>query len=155
MLLPMHLPVFLCGLICGWRWGSVVGLTLPILRSVLFGMPPVFPTAIAMALELGAYGVIAGFLYGRSRWQCVLALYKAMLVAMVGGRLVWGGAMMVLLGVSGSRFTWAAFLAGAFLNAIPGIVLQLIFVPLMMLSLHRTGLVPFRRDCPKALFRQT
>lgn len=145
MLLPMHLPVLLCGLVCGWKYGLVVGFILPLMRSVLFGMPPMFPTAVAMAFELASYGALAGFFYGRSKWKCVVALYRALLVAMIGGRLVWGGVMVVLTGMSGSGFTWAMFLSGAFLNAIPGIILQLIFIPAMMIALDRTGLVRFHR----------
>lgn len=145
MLLPMHLPVLLCGLVCGWKYGLVVGFILPLMRSVLFGMPPMFPTAVAMAFEMAAYGALAGFFYGRSKWKCVVALYRALLAAMLGGRLVWGGAMVILMGLGGSGFTWAMFLSGAFLNAIPGIILQLIFIPVMMIALDRTGLVRFHR----------
>ena len=146
MLLPMHIPVFLCGLICGGPWGALVGLILPLLRSVLFGMPPLFPTAIAMCFELMTYGFVAGFLYNRSRWQCVIALYRSMIASMVAGRLVWGVAQIVLLGLSGSAFTLQAFMAGALLNAIPGIVLQLLLlIPAIMVALNRTGLVPFKQ----------
>ncbi len=145
MLLPMHLPVLLCGLVCGWEYGLGVGFILPLMRSLLFGMPPMFPAAVAMAFELAAYGGLVGLFYGRSRWKCVVALYRALLAAMVGGRLVWGGVMVALTGMSGSGFTWAMFLSGAFLNAIPGIVLQLLFVPVMMIALDRTGLVRFHR----------
>lgn len=56
MLLPMHLPVLLCGLICGWQYGAVIGFITPIMRSLIFGMPPLYPTALAMAFELAAYG---------------------------------------------------------------------------------------------------
>ena len=69
MLLPMHIPVFLCGLICGWPYGLAVGFILPLLRSLLFSMPPMYPVAIAMAFELATYGFVAGILYSRSRWQ--------------------------------------------------------------------------------------
>lgn len=63
MLLPMHIPVILCGLICGWRYGAIVGFVLPLLRYALFGMPVLFPTGIAMSFELAAYGFFSGFLY--------------------------------------------------------------------------------------------
>ena len=145
MLLPMHIPVFLCALICGWKYGLAVGMILPLLRSVTFGMPPLFPTAIAMSFELAAYGFVAGFLYSRSRWQCAKALYRSLLLAMVIGRAVWGIAQIALLGVSGSGFTWQMFMAGALLNAIPGIVLQLILVPAVMVALDRAKLVPFKK----------
>ncbi|MCM1145791.1 MAG: ECF transporter S component [Blautia sp.] len=146
MLLPMHIPVFLCGLICGWQCGLIVGFILPLMRSVIFGMPPFFPTAIAMAFELATYGFVAGFLYGHSRWKCVVALYRSILVAMVSGRAVWGIAQIILLGISGGQFTWQMFMAGAFLNAIPGIVLQLVLLPAVMVALNRTGLVPFHKE---------
>lgn len=145
MLLPMHLPVLLCGLICGWQYGAAVGLIVPLLRSVLFGMPPIFPTATAMAFELAAYGLLAGLIYARSRWQCVRALYRALILAMLGGRVVWGAVRVLLTGVAGEAFTWQMFMAGAFFNAIPGILLQLAVIPALMLALNRTGLVPFRR----------
>ncbi len=146
MLLPMHIPVFLCGLICGGQYGAVVGLILPFLHSVLFGMPPLYPTAIAMAAELLTYGLVAGLLYSRSRWQCVIALYRCLLIAMLAGRIVWGLMEVILLGIGGSAFTWEAFAAGALLNAIPGIILQLILIPAIMVALNRTGLVKFRRE---------
>lgn len=145
MLLPMHIPVFLCGLICGWQYGLIVGFVLPILRSVLFGMPILFPTGIAMAFELATYGVVIGWLYSHSRWQCVIALYRCMIMAMLAGRLVWGVVQIVLLGINGNGFTWQMFIAGALLNAIPGIILQLILIPTIMVALNRTGLVRFGR----------
>lgn len=146
MLCPMHLPVLLCGFLCGWRYGLAVGFALPLLRSVLLGAPPMFPTAIAMAFELAAYGFLAGFLYARSRWQCVVALYRCLIAAMIGGRIVWAAARVLLSGVSGQAFTWQMFLSGAFLTAIPGIVLQLVFIPAVMVALDRAGLVRFRRS---------
>ena len=122
MLLPMHLPVFLCGLICGWQYGAVVGFVAPLMRMALFGMPPLV-AAVAMAFELAAYGGIAGFLYNRSRWQCVVALYRALLAAMVGGRIVWAAVRVVMTGVASVPFTWQIFLTEALVNAIPGIIL--------------------------------
>ena len=148
MMLPMHIPVLLCGLICGWKYGLMVGFVLPLLRSVLFGMPPLFPTATAMAFELAAYGFLSGFLYNRSKWKCIIALYRSLLTAMLGGRIVWGAVMVILTGLSGSAFTWGVFMAGAFFNAIPGIILQLVFIPAMMVALDKTGLVRFhRKEC--------
>lgn len=145
MLLPMHIPVFLCGLICGWQYGAVVGFVLPLFRSLLFSAPPIFPNACSMALELMTYGLIAGLIYNRSKWQCVFSLYRSMFIAMICGRAVWGVAQVVFLGLGGSGFTLQMFLAGAFLNAVPGIVLQLIFVPAVMIALNKTGLVPFKK----------
>ena len=92
MLLPMHLPVFLCGLICGWQYGAVVGFVAPLMRMALFGMPP------------------------------------------------------LVAGVASVPFTWQIFLTEALVNAIPGIILQLVFIPVLMVALDRTGMVRFRRE---------
>ena len=143
MLLPMHIPVFLCGLICGWQSGALVGFVLPLLRYAIFGMPVLFPNGISMSLELLTYGLVSGLLYGFSRWQCIVALYRCLIAAMLAGRAVWGVAQALLLGMSGDGFTWQMFMAGAFLNAIPGIVLQLVLIPGIMVALNRTGVVPF------------
>ena len=151
MLLPMHIPVLLCGLICGWQYGAAVGFVLPLLRSATFGMPPIYPVAIAMAFELATYGFASGFLYARSRWQCVIALYRCLIAAMIAGRLVWGAAEIILLGLRGNAFTWEAFLAGAVLNAIPGIILQLVLIPVIMVALSKSGLVTFRRRVPQGI----
>ncbi len=146
MLLPMHLPVLLCGLICGWQYGAAVGFILPPLRYLMFAAPPIFPIGAAMAVELAAYGLIAGFLYNRSRWQCIISLYRSLIAAMIGGRLVWGIARVLMTGVSGEAFTWQMFLSGALLTAIPGIMIQLVFIPAVMVALDRTGMVHFRRE---------
>ena len=128
-----------------WQYGAAAGFVVPLLRSVLFGMPPLFPTALSMAFELLTYGLVVGLLYSRSRWQCVRALYRCLVLAMVAGRAVWGVVQAVLLGLTGSAMTFQIFLAGALLNAIPGIIVQLILIPVVMLALNRTGLVPFKR----------
>ena len=141
MLLPMHIPVFLCGLICGRKYGLFVGVAVPIVRSLLFGMPPMYPTAIAMAAELAAYGAIVGAIYHYEGYFCIKSLYRSMLLSMVSGRIVWGFAMIALMGIKGGAFTWTAFLSGALLNAIPGIILQLMLIPAVMLALHKTGLL--------------
>ena len=146
MLCPMHFPVFLCGLICGWQYGAVVGFVLPLARSLLLTMPPMYPQAISMAFELLTYGLVAGLLYSRSRWQCVLALYKALVAAMLAGRAVWAVVRVILSGVSGSAFTWQMFLSGAFTTAIPGIIAQLILIPAIMVALDRAGMVRFRQE---------
>lgn len=72
MLLPMHIPVIMCGLICGWKYGFGVGFVMPLMRSMLFGRPIMYPDAIAMAFELATYGLIVGLLYSRSRWKLSL-----------------------------------------------------------------------------------
>ena len=142
MLSPLHYPVFLCAFICGKREGTIVGLVIPLLRGLLFGMPPLYPMGLAMAAELAIYGFIAGFLFEKSPWNCLIALYKALITAIVGGRLVWGLAMWILLAPTGQPFTWKAFVSGAIISTIPGTILQLIIIPVLVLALGKTSL-PF------------
>ncbi len=96
-----------------------------------------------MAFEPATFGLVIGLLYSRSKWKCIIALYRSMILSMLSGRIVWGMVQMVLLGIKGNAFTWQMFLAGAFINAIPGIILQLILIPAIMIALNRTGLVQF------------
>lgn len=144
MLLPMHIPILLCGLICGWKYGGVVGFVTPLLRWALFGMPPM-PTVIGMAFELAAYGIIVGALYGHSRWKCIFSLYRSLIIAMIGGRLVWGAARVIMLGVAHVPFGREAFISGALLTAIPGIIVQLVLIPAIMVALDKAKLVPFTK----------
>jgi thiamine transporter ThiT len=136
---PMHIPVLLCGFVCGWQWGMAVGLIAPLLRSALFGMPSLYPTAVAMTFELAAYGALSGLLY-RLLPRKVWSVYASLVLAMIGGRLVWGAARYVLAGLSGSEFPLSAFFAGAVLNAVPGIVLHIVLVPALVLVMERAGL---------------
>lgn len=146
MLLPMHIPVFLCGLICGYPYGLAVGFLLPLTRSLIFGMPTIYPNAAAMALELATYGLCIGLLFWNSKKQNALALYRSLILSMLAGRAVWGVAQALMLGFTDSPFTFSAFLAGAFLNAIPGIVIQLVLIPAIITVLDRAGLLRLSKE---------
>lgn len=139
LLLPMHLPVLICGFIAGPVYGLLVGLIAPILRSLLFGMPPLMPTAAAMAFELAAYGFLTGLLYQKLPKKPAYA-YVSLIGAMLGGRIVWGVAAFLLNSALGNPFTLAIFMAGAFTNAVPGIILQLVIIPPIVLALKKAGL---------------
>lgn len=139
-LLPMHIPVLLCGLICGWQYGLMVGVICPLLRSLLFGIPVMVPMAWAMAFELGTYGLISGLVYGLFRHKTLPSLYAAMISAMLGGRLVYGLFMLAFFGLQSQRYTLQMFLAATLTSSIPGIILQLVLIPLLMLALKQTSL---------------
>lgn len=134
---PMHIPVFLCGFLCGWPYAALTGLVAPLLRNALFGMPAM-PNALAMSLELAAYGFLTGFLYSKFP-KTLPSVYAALLAAMVGGRLVWGAARFAIAGLNASAFPFSAFLAGAVTNAVPGIILHLALVPALVVALERAG----------------
>lgn len=131
-LLPMHLPVLLCGFLCNKKYGFAVGFILPFMRSLLFSMPPLYPNAVWMALELCAYGFISGFVYDLFKNKNIKSLYIALFSAMLGGRIVWGISKALLLGLNGKVFTFAAFISGGIIDAVPGIIIQLILIPLIV-----------------------
>jgi thiamine transporter ThiT len=136
MLCPMHIPVLLCGFFCGGPWGLVVGLIAPLLRSFTLGMPPMFPTAFCMASELATYGFVAGYLYNKLPKKKINVLIS-LVIAMVLGRMLWGAVMFVAMGLKGSPFGFSAFLAGAVVNALPGIILQIILIPILVIALGK------------------
>lgn len=139
MLCPMHIPVLLCAFLCGWPWGMAVGFIAPLLRFALFGMPTIYPIGLAMAFELATYGFSTGLCYKLlpKKPGCV---YAALLCGMIDGRIVWGLARYIMAGLEGSTFPFSAFLAGAVTNAIPGIVLQLVLIPILVLALKKAGI---------------
>ena len=139
MLCPMHIPVLLCGFMCGWPWGLAVGFIAPLLRGVLFGMPVLFPTGVAMAFELAVYGGTAGILYSLMPRQ-KRTIYAVLLTAMIAGRLAWGLAHVIIAGLTGSEFTIALFIAGAVTNAVPGIILHIVLIPILVMAMNRAGL---------------
>jgi len=139
MLSPMHIPVLLAGFLCGPWWALLVGAAAPPLRFALFGMPPLFPTGAAMCFELAAYGLVSGALY-RKLPKRNSSIYIALICAMILGRILWGIVMVVISGITGSAFTWAAFAAGAFLNAIPGIIVHILLIPVIVMALRKAGL---------------
>ena len=137
-LCPMHLPALLCGFICGWPYALAVGAVAPLLRSILFGMPPLL-TAIPMAFELTAYGVIAAVCYAKLR-KSKRSIYASLIAAMIGGRIVWGTVRFAMMGLRISQFGLAAFWAGAVANSIPGIIVQIVLVPVIVMALEKAKL---------------
>lgn len=142
-LCPMHIPVLLCGFICGWPWGLAVGFIAPLFRSVTLGMPMLFPGAVSMAFELAAYGFVAGLMH-KLLPRKKLYVYCSLLTSMIVGRLVWGAAMYVCMGIKGGSFTFSAFLAGAFTNAVPAIIVQLLLIPIIVIILDNPKIINLR-----------
>lgn len=137
--LPMHIPVLLCGLVCGWPYGSVCGLLGPLLSSLVTGMPPLayLPTMMA---ECCVYGFVSGLLMLFVRTgHTNIDLYLSMVSAMVLGRVASGLLKSVLSGTA--PFAW---ITTSLVTGIPGIVLQLVLMPLLVHALMRAKAVPYR-----------
>lgn len=132
--LPMHIPALLCGFVCSWRYGLLCGMVMPLLSSVITGMPVLFPTAIAMCLELATYGLVSSLAYRR------LSIYPTLILAMVSGRCVAGLANFFLLGLKGATYGLEAFISASFVVALPGITLQLVLIPLLVKVIEKAVL---------------
>lgn len=131
-LCPMHIPVLLCGFVCGWPWGLLVGFIAPLLRSLTLGMPVLFPKAIAMAFELATYGATVGIMY-KILPRKKISIYGSLLTAMVIGRIMYGVAMYTCMGIKGGTYTLTAFVSGTILEAIPGIIAQIVVIPILVM----------------------
>jgi len=136
-LLPMHIPVMLCGLLCGAYYGGAVGLMMPFVRSLFFGMPPIYPNAVWMSLELATYGFVIGILYFRAKKKSLAVLYISLISAMLAGRVVWGISKALLLGLGGKAFTVGMFVSGGFIDSLPGMILQLILIPFIVKMIEK------------------
>lgn len=135
-LCPMHFPVLLCGFFCGPWYGAAVGLIAPLLRFFLFGMPVLFPSGVGMCVELATYGAVAGILC-RVLPKKPGMIFVSLIGAMIAGRLTWGLARVILWGVWDAPFGWAAFFAGAVTNAVPGMILQIVLIPPLVLLVRK------------------
>ena len=141
ILCPMHIPVLLCGFLCGWPWGLAVGFIAPLLRSVVFGVPAMFPDAVVMSFELATYGAAAGLLYRllpRKGWS----IYVSLILAMLAGRAVYGIVYLLItgLGLVSAEVTWTFFWTKAFVKPLPGIILQIVLIPVLVMVLERAGM---------------
>ncbi len=142
--LPMHIPVLLCGIICGPFLGAVSAATVLIISTTATGMPPAYPTGLLMVFELIAYAVTSGVLMRTIKINnLLLKLYISLVAAMLVGRGIYGLAAYVVLGVIGNGYTFAVFLSSAFVKALPGIAIQLILIPPLVLTLKKARLLNY------------
>ena len=141
VILPMHIPVLLCGLICGWPYGGVCGLIGPFLSSILTGMPPAAMLP-SMMVECCVYGFTSGLLMKHVRTgKAVTDLYISLVSAMIAGRVVAGFAKAWIFTPGVSPFAWVTT---SLVSGIPGIVIQLVLMPLVVTALTRARLIPNR-----------
>lgn len=139
--LPMHIPVLICGMVCGWPYGFICGLLGPALSSLLTSMPPAAYLP-PMMVECAVYGLVTGLMLkfvhtGRNN----LDLYIALITAMLAGRVVSGIAKALIFSPD---ITMSVWIASSFITALPGIVLQLILIPLLVNLLTKTRQIPAR-----------
>ena len=144
MLCPMHIPVLLCGFILKEKYGTLLGLIAPLTRSLLFGMPPLYPTALCMSIELAIYGFVSGFLFKifvkkfDFDKNLIFGIYLSLIIAMLLGRIAWGFTSFIIGLIQQSSFTFKAFITYSLINAWPGILIQLILIPLLIFTLCKS-----------------
>ena len=140
--LPMHIPVLLCGLVCGWSYGLLCGLAGPALSCLFTGMP-VVAILPAMMVECAVYGCVSGLGMGLIRTKKLYPdLYISLIAAMLLGRVVSGAAKALLF--TPGQITMAAWITGSFVTSLPGIVIHLALIPTVVFALMRARLVPER-----------
>ncbi len=140
MLAPMHLPVLICGFVCGPFWGMAVGLAAAPLRSMMFSMPAV-PECFFMAAELAVYGLMSGLFY-RIFPKKLPFYYLSLLISMVSGRMIYGILHFAVAGIRGEAYLFETFLAATVLGSVPGMILQIVLIPLILAGLKRAGQLP-------------
>ncbi len=139
--LPMHIPVLICGMICGWPYGFLCGLVGPLLSSVLTGMPPVAYLP-AMMVECGFYGLVSGLVLKVVHTRSTYGdLYIALVVAMIAGRVVSGIAKALIFTPGLALSAW---ITASFVTALPGILIQLVFLPSVVFTLMKARIIPQR-----------
>ena len=136
--------MLLCGFVCGWPYGLAVGFITPLLRSFLLGAPPLL-TALIMAFELAVYGLMTGVLY-QLLPKKKIHLYSTLIIAMIGGRIVWGIVSYIIYGIQGTGFTWQAFISGAVLTVWPAILIQIVLIPAIIMALKRTKVLEREKE---------
>ena len=139
--LPMHIPVLICGMICGWPYGLLCGLLGPLTSSVLTGMPPV-AILPAMMVECGTYGLVSGLVLKYIHTKNTYAdLYAALIIAMLAGRILSGIAKALIFSPGIALSAW---ITASFVTALPGIIIQLVFLPSVVLTLMKAKVIPVR-----------
>ncbi|NLY89459.1 MAG: ECF transporter S component [Firmicutes bacterium] len=139
---PMHIPVLLAGLICGWSFGLLCGLAGPLLSTLITGMPPVAYLP-PMLVELAVYGLVSGLIFALVRTKKLYAdLYISLVAALLAGRIVAGAAIALIF--SAGSYSLAAWTAGYLVGTWPGIVVQLVLIPALVSALMKAKLIPER-----------
>ena len=139
--LPMHIPVLICGMICGWPYGFLCGLMGPLVSSALTGMPPIAYLP-SMMVECGVYGLVSGLMLKAVHTKSTYGdLYISLVTAMLAGRVVSGIAKALIFTPGMAMSAWVA---ASFVTTLPGIVIQLVFLPTVVFTLMKARIIPSR-----------
>ncbi len=139
LLSPMHIPVFLCGLVCGPVYGLICGLIGPFASSILTQMPAMGFLPVMM-VELAVYGLVSGIMMKVIKTEkSVIKVYISLFSAMVIGRIFAGLAQSLVF--SAGNYSLSMWISSYILGTLPAIVIHIILVPAVYFAIKRAGLV--------------
>lgn len=143
MISPMHIPVFICGLILGWKYGLLAGVLTPLVSYIFRGIPPILPTGLGMCLELGTYGFVAGLLSEKVKFsnKSLLNIYLALIIGMLAGRLVYGAYCTIYFPLKSIPWSFNIFLTSLFVEPVIGIIIQLYSIPFVVYGIKKSGIL--------------
>lgn len=131
ILLPMHISVLICGLVCGVRYGMIAGISLPLVTFLLTGKPIIYPIGLSMMFELATYAIVISLVYQATKGKIFISL----LVSLIAGRIVYGIVATVLFSFTNIPFGFSIFITSTVITAFPGILIQLILIPILWTAL--------------------
>lgn len=132
--LPMHIPVLLSGFVLDAPMAAAVGAITPFLSSIFTGMPPAFPVMPYMVCELAAYGYVTSLFYKKMHRN----VYTSLICSMISGRIVSGMAVWILATLFAAKLPGPiTFITASVTKGLPGIAIQLIFIPGIVLLLRK------------------
>ncbi|MBQ3490006.1 MAG: ECF transporter S component [Clostridia bacterium] len=146
MLTPMHVPILLCGLLCGPIYGFSVGIVAAPLRFILFGMPQM-PNVLYMTTELAVYGLLSGLFY-QILPKRKLSLYISLILSMIGGRIAYA-LIFIAINLSNAKSLESLtmpIISATVLTAWPGMILQILLIPTLLIVLEKAKIIPLKNS---------
>lgn len=140
---PMHIPVFIGGMILGWKYGLVIGILTPLISSLTRGVPPIMPTGLGMSLELGTYGLVAGLFSSNIKLtkNQFVNLYLALIIGMIAGRLVYGIYYSTYYAIENNPYSLKVYATAVLIKPIIGIIIQLCIIPWVVYGIKRSNVL--------------
>ena len=139
MLSPLHIPAMLAGFILPLPWAVSLAFIIPIVRSLIFSMPPMVPMAVTMAFELATYALVIGLIYKRPA-KSYFSILIALIPAMVIGRIVYALVFFIVMSLTAGTFNLSVVITGLTVEGLPGVIVQLLIVPPIVFAVEKAGL---------------
>ncbi len=135
----IHIPTLITGFVLGPLYGLVIGFITPITRSLLFGMPPLYPMAFSMAFEMATYGLISGLLLYifKKNIKTIVSIYLSLVIALICGKVVWGISRVIFGYFGANQITFKIFIIDSFVKSFPGTIIQLILIPTIYFAVKK------------------